>query len=326
MRRWPASSWSEPGLPASRPGPLTTPPEPTTPHTRATVRWRLDVAYDGAPFRGFADQPGQPTVAGALARALARTLRLEAPPLVTCAGRTDAGVHARRQVVHVDLPHPLPPARTRGAGGGDQPIDRADLRRALNRQLAPAIVVTAASEALPGFDARRSARSRRYRYLVWNAETADPLFARTAWHVADPLDPRALAAAADTLVGEHDFRSFCRRAPGTEADAPIVRRVLESRWLVERGAEAADAGGVGEAAAHPGQLLRFEVAAVSFCHQMVRSMVAAMVEVGRGRSNPARLLAMLRAADRSGMPDPAPPQGLCLIHVSYDGPGPVGDP
>lgn len=256
-------------------------------------------------------------MAGALAGALARTLRLEVAPLVTCAGRTDAGVHARHQVVHVDLPHPLPPVRTRGAGGDEAPMDGPALLRALNRQLAPAIVVGAVAETAPGFDARHSARSRRYRYLVWNGEVADPLLAPLAWHVARPLSLRALSAAADTLVGTHDFRSFCRRPPGSSADEPIVRRVLEAQWRVDDGSEALDAAGAGPAPRGRGRLLRFEVEAVSFCHQMVRSMVAAMVAVGAGRANPAGLVAALRAADRGGMPDPAPPHGLCLVAVSY---------
>jgi tRNA pseudouridine38-40 synthase len=180
--------------------------------------------------------------------------------------------------------------------------------------------VVRAAEVVPGaFDARRSARSRRYRYLVWNAPAADPLLAPIAWHVADPLDLRGLSAAGDTLVGEHDFRSFCRRPPGVPAAEPLVRRVLEAAWCVEGGPESLDASGVAPPGdGEGGRLLRFEVAAVSFCHQMVRSTVAAMVEVGRGRSNPARLVAMLRAADRAGAPDPAPPHGLCLIGVTYD--------
>ena len=119
-------------------------------------RWRLLLAYDGAAFRGFAPQPEVPTVAGALRQALERTARLSEPPPITCAGRTDAGVHARGQVVHVDLPSSLP-------------YDEAGLARSLNRQLAPRIVVRRADEVGDGFDARRSAVGRSYRYLVWNA-------------------------------------------------------------------------------------------------------------------------------------------------------------
>jgi tRNA pseudouridine38-40 synthase len=266
-------------------------------------RWRLLLAYDGAAFRGFAVQPEVPTVAGALRQALERTARLSEPPLITCAGRTDAGVHARGQVVHVDLP-PLP-------------YDGAGLARALNRQLAPQIVVLAADPVGPEFDARRSATGRSYRYLVWNAPEPDPLLAAIAWHVRDPLDLRAMQGAADSLLGSHDFRSFCRRAPGTDATEPIVRRVTRVRWTVDDGPEALDADGKRDRGAPQGLLLRFEITATSFCHQMVRSLVASLVDVGRGKGNTATLVARLRAASRDGGPEPAPAQGLCLIRVDY---------
>ncbi len=263
-------------------------------------RWRLLVAYDGAPFRGFAAQgPDVPTVAGALADALARTARTGEPPVLTCAGRTDAGVHARGQVVHVDLPDPLPAGR-RGT------IEGEELVRALNRQLAPMGVVRSAEPAPPGFDARRSALARRYRYLVWNAPVPDPLLAAMAWHVAVRLDLRSMAQAADAVIGEHDFRGFCRRAPGTGADEPIVRRVLDAAW-----AEAASP------APDQGRLLRFEIEATSFCHQMVRSLVATLVAAGRGQGNIASVMARLRSGTRSGAPRPAPAHGLCLESVRY---------
>jgi tRNA pseudouridine38-40 synthase len=272
----------------------------------ATQRWRLHLAYDGALFHGFADQPGQRTIAGELADALARTSRAGARPQITGAGRTDAGVHARGQVVHVDLPSPLPAVRR---PAGERPMDAPDLVAALNRQLGPAIVVRAATPVGDDFDARRSATARRYRYLVWDAPVADPLYAPIAWHVAGPLDLRAMVAAADTLLGEHDFRAFCRRAPGTTADDPIPRRVTEARWTEVRDPDSADAG--------PGRLLRFEIEAQSFCHQMVRSLVGALVGVGRGQSNAAGLVVLLRSASRQGAPDPAPAHGLCLVGVSY---------
>jgi tRNA pseudouridine38-40 synthase len=269
----------------------------------APQRWKLLLAYDGAAFRGFAVQPEVPTVAGALRQALERTARLPEPPFITCAGRTDAGVHARGQVVHVDLP-PVP-------------YDGPGLVRALNRQLAPHVVVLAADEVGPEFDARRSATGRTYRYLVWNAPEQDPLLAPIAWHVRDPLDLRAMRGAADALLGSHDFRSFCRRAPGTDSSEPIVRRVTRIRWIVDDGPEAADADGKRGDDAAGGRLLRFEITATSFCHQMVRSLVANLVDVGRGKGNAATLVARLRAASRTSQPEPAPAQGLCLVRVDY---------
>jgi tRNA pseudouridine38-40 synthase len=277
------------------------------------------VAYDGGAFRGFADQPGVTTVAGVLREALGRTARMPEPPMLTCAGRTDAGVHARGQVIHVDLP--------------TIPFDGEGLARALNRQVSPAIVVVAAAPVRHSFDARRSAIGRAYRYLVWNAVAPDPLLAPLAWHVRDPLDLRAMNTASDVLLGTHDFRSFCRRPPGTDPENPIVRRVTRATWSIDRGPEALDAGmwqqhGAGpERGLEPGQprLLRFDITAVSFCHQMVRSLVGSLVEVGRGRANAATLMERLRAASRHQAPDPAPAHGLCLLSVTY-GPEPEPEP
>jgi tRNA pseudouridine38-40 synthase len=262
----------------------------------ALRRWRLLISYDGAAFRGFADQPQVPTVAGALRHVLARTARMSEAPMITCAGRTDAGVHARGQVVHVDLPESLP-------------LEGPSLARTLTRQLGPAIAVLEAAVVPDSFDARRSATGRTYRYLVWNAPSPDPLLAPVSWHVRDPLDLRAMAAASDVLLGRHDFRSFCRRPPGTDGAAPIIRKVVRAQWSEVETAESADAG--------PGRMLRFEIEAGSFCHQMVRSLVGSLVEVGRGRGNAATMLEQLRSATRHGAPDPAPPHGLCLISVAY---------
>jgi tRNA pseudouridine38-40 synthase len=259
-----------------------------------------------------------------LAEAIGRTARLEEAPAIVCAGRTDAGVHASGQVVHVDLPEDY-------AG---------DLARAVNRQTAPAVVVRDAQPAPEGFDfdARRSARWRHYRYLVLNAPAPDPLLAGVAWHVSEPLDDRAMAAAADPLIGEHDFRAFCRRPPRTDAAEPIVRKVTSAGWRRVRGGWTADgwaSGGwteSGEAQAQaprpdgpagtfPGgeraQLLRFDIVATSFCHQMVRSIVAVLVDAGRGRATAATVMALLASGSRAGAPRPAPAHGLCLVRVGY---------
>jgi tRNA pseudouridine38-40 synthase len=271
----------------------------------AGERWRLVVAYDGAGFHGFAAQDGLRTVAGELAVALGRVTRSEVA--LTCAGRTDRGVHATGQVVHVDLP------------AGTAGLDGDQVRRACNRQLAPEIVVLACDRAPAGFDARRSALARRYRYLIVNGPAPDPLLARMAWFVADPLDLRSMATAADAVVGEHDFRAFCRRVPGRSPEEPITRRVLDARWSVGGG----DAGGPLPALAPlpvlpaVGRLLAFEITANAFCHQMVRSLVGTLVEVGRGRRRPADLVSILASAERSRAAQPAPAHGLCLVSVDY---------
>ena len=283
---------------------------------RATVRWRLRVAYDGSGFHGFAAQEGLDTVAGALAAALSRICRT--PVTLTCAGRTDAGVHALDQVFHVDVP-----------ADRSAQLDPAALVRSCNRQVGPRIVVRSAEIAPEGFDARHSASARRYRYLVVSAPVADPLLAGLTWHVDEPLDLRAMAAAADALLGEHDFRAFCRRVPGTSPSQPIPRRILDARWTrLDGRAAGARTAGTSELDAGDrstgawlapvvGDLLAFEIEANAFCHQMVRSLVGTLVDVGRGRKRPSDMLHILRSADRSQASQPAPPQGLTLMAVRY---------
>ena len=267
------------------------------------VRWRLRLAYDGSGFHGFAAQDGQRTVAGELGTALERVLR--GPVSLTCAGRTDTGVHALDQVVHFDVP-----------AGAAARLEPAELVKSCNRQLAPSIVVREAEQVRSDFDARRSATARRYRYLVVNAPVADPLLAGLAWHVADPLDLRSMAAGADALLGEHDFRAFCRRVPGTRPDEPISRRVTDTRWTDLNGV----AGPARLQALVPvvGRLLAFEIEANAFCHQMVRSLVGTLVDVGRGRKRPADLVWILRSADPGMPPSRRPPGGLTLVAVRYE--------
>jgi tRNA pseudouridine38-40 synthase len=245
------------------------------------------VAYLGGGFRGFAAQPGQRTVAGALTGALERHLRHAVD--LTCAGRTDAGVHAWGQVVSFDARADAVPAA---------------MARAVNRALRPAVVARAAGVAPPVFDARRSATGRRYLYTVVNRPVPDPFTAATAWQVASPLDVRAMQLACDPLYGEHDFASFCRRGPGSR-----VRRVRHAEWTTL-------AGG----------LLRFEIEASSFCQQMVRSIVGTMVEVGAGRRKAGSMAGILAAGDRSAAGAPAPPHGLCLWEVSYPAGSGVPEP
>lgn len=264
----------------------------TDPAPAATVRLQLTVAYDGSGYRGFAPQPGQPTVGGALEDAIATVVRHRVE--VVCAGRTDAGVHARGQVVHVDV---------------DRAVDPASLARSLNRMLAPRIAVLDVQVAPEGFDARHSACARRYRYLVYEASVPDPLLAPVSWHVNGPLDLRVMEAAADALLGEHDFRAFCRRRPGADPAEPVVRRVLDARWSVVPTA--------GSGLPPGARLLRFDIVANAFCHQMVRSVLRLLVEAGRGRATAADVTWLLGAGERGRACDPAPPQGLCLVGVDY---------
>lgn len=249
----------------------------------------MTVAYDGTGFRGFAVNRGVRTVAGDLGDALAKVLGHEVA--LTCAGRTDAGVHAWGQVVSFDT--------------HDQP-DPVALQRSLNKMLAPAVVVRSVDVGPPGFDARRWATGRRYRYTVLNRPLPDPFQAATTWHVPEPLDVRAMTLACDALIGEHDWSSFCRRPPEPADAAPddppasLVRVVRDARWF--------DLGD---------GLLRFDIEASAFCHQMVRSVVGTLVAVGKGRRRAGEMTSVIRARDRSRAAEPAPPRGLCLWEVLY---------
>jgi len=253
------------------------------------------VSYDGAGFHGFAAQREVRTVGGALAAALERYLRHTVE--LTCAGRTDRGVHAQGQVVSFD-------ARA--------DADPQSIQRVLNRTLRPSIVVRAAEVAPPSFDARRWATARCYRYTVRNDPVPDPFSAGTAWHVPDPLDLPAMRLACDPLYGEHDFSSFCRRP--ADPDTSLVRVVRDARWL--------DLGD---------GVLRFDIEASAFCHQMVRSVVGTMVQVGLGRRLAGEMTGVIAARSRAAAAQPAPPHGLCLWSVDYSGPetlaaGPEGRP
>ncbi|MGH9209194.1 MAG: tRNA pseudouridine(38-40) synthase TruA [Acidimicrobiales bacterium] len=250
------------------------------------VRARLVVAYDGSGFHGFAAQPGQRTVGGTLVEALEQILRH--PVDLTCAGRTDTGVHAWGQVVSFDAP-----------------ADRFDpvlLQRSLNRLCSPAIVIRDAAVASPpDFDARHSAVARTYRYTVVNRLVPDPFLARLAWHVDDPLDLALLRLGCDPLIGEHDFTAFCRRPKrGDGAAVSLVRNIQAASW-----------DDLGEG------VLRFEIRANAFCHQMVRSVVGTLVEVGLGRLFAGDIRGILAGGDRSAAGRLAPPHGLCLWMVSY---------
>ncbi len=251
-------------------------------------RARLVVAYLGTDFHGFAANPGVRTVMGDLTDAMARVLRR--PVSLTGAGRTDAGVHAWGQVLSGDLP---------------ADTDLAALARRVNKLCAPAISVRAVEWEEKDFDARFSATSRHYRYDVWNDAAPNPLIAATSWHVARELDLDAMRASLAALRGEHDFSSFCRRPKSIDGGVPpsMVRILHELSW-----------SRLGDSA-----LLRFEIAGSAFCHQMVRSIVGTTVDVGLGRIAPEAMSTILAAQDRAAAGAVAPPTGLVLWHVGYDG-------
>ncbi len=241
--------------------------------------YRLDVAYDGSGYRGYAIQVGQRTVQGDLEAALRTYLKMDVKTSV--AGRTDAGVHARGQVVSFVL---------------DRELDLPRVRRALNGLLDDAIAVREVSVAEQGFDARFSATWRRYRYSMDTAAVGDPLSRHYVWNVGRTLDLDEMRRTAMVFLGEHDFSSFCRSLEGQSN----VRRLTELDLVDD------------------GELVTAWVQANAFCHQMVRSMVGYLYDVGRGFSDGSRAGEVLEARDRGEVATVAPPHGLTLWQVGYD--------
>jgi len=268
--------------------------------TDEATRFRLDIAYQGTDFNGWGRQPEQRTVQGELEAALATIFRRAGdPPALTVAGRTDAGVHARGQVAHVDLaPEQL--ATLRKPHGKRPPLTPHEaLARRLNGILGPVadVVVLRAGEAPAGFDARFSALWRRYEYRVADRlALRDPLQRhRTAWVSAD-LDADAMDLAAHGLLGLHDFASYCKAREG----ATTIRTLLNFSWR-------RDDDGV----------LVGEVVADAFCHSMVRALVGACVEVGEGSLTPGDLVELRDARARTSAFKVMPARGLTLIEVGY---------
>jgi tRNA pseudouridine38-40 synthase len=261
------------------------------------TRWRLDVRYDGAGFAGWAAQPDQRTVQGELQLWLSRLLGLDGRIRLVCAGRTDAGVHARGQVAHLDLPADAIPDE------GEHFWLR--LRRALPDDLA----VTSLGRAPVGFDARFAAIWRRYCYRVADADTPiDPLLRSQVVRLDRRLDLEKVNTAAGAVLGLRDFAAFCRHRP----DATTIRTLLE---LTAVRASAGQLAGVVE----------FTVRADAFCHSMVRSLVGALVEVGSGRRSRGWLEELTSAQQRQSSVPVLPAGGLTLEEVGYPPPGQLAE-
>jgi tRNA pseudouridine38-40 synthase len=255
----------------------------------ARVRWRFDIAYDGTNFSGWAAQVGRRTVQGELETWIARVLRLADPPRMVCAGRTDAGVHARGQVAHLDL----------GAGvitdGGD------DLARRLNSVLSGDCVVRRISVAPAGFDARFAAIWRRYVYRLSDAGVQpDPLYRYQIAQLPADVDLARFNEEATPLLGLKDFGAFCRHREG----ASTIRTLLE---LSARRVASGPTAGV----------IECTVRADAFCHSMVRSLVGALVAVGTGQRDHEWLVATTERAVRDSTIMVMPAAGLTLEEVRY---------
>ena len=244
------------------------------------IRYKLLLEYDGRAFVGWQRQANGPSVQAALEEAVARFCG-ERPEAVA-AGRTDAGVHASGQVAHIDL---------------EREVSANTVRDALNFHMKPQpLAVLAAERAPEGFHARFSAKLRRYRYRIVNRRAPLVLEAGRAWRVPQPLDAEAMHAAAQHLLGRHDFTSF--RASLCQAASPV--KTLDRLDVVRRGEE-----------------VRIHAEARSFLHHQVRNMVGSLRLVGEGRWAATDLVRALEARDRRAAGPTAPPDGLCLIEVRY---------
>ena len=266
-------------------------PEPAAPfgggglvasESPALTRLRLDIAYDGTDFSGWARQPGRRTVCGEIEEKLSAIVRT--PVLLTVAGRTDAGVHAAAQVAHVDVPTDA------------LPDDPSRMVRRLARFLPRDVRVKSITVAPEHFDARFSAIRRHYEYRVTTAVYgADPLRARDTAAWPKPVDLDAMQRASASLLGLHDFAAFCKRREG----ATTVRELQRYDW------------------SRSGDVLTAHVSADAFCWSMVRSLVGAALAVGEGRRTVEWMTALLDERERAASVAVAPAHGLSLVGVEY---------
>ena len=258
------------------------------------MRIRLDLAYDGTDFSGWAAQPGLRTVEGEVSAALTTVVRAPEPVRLVVAGRTDAGVHARGQVAHADLD----PAAYAAVPGRSDRSPAAALATRLRGVLPADVVVRSVREAPAGFDARFSAIWRRYSYRLCDDPAAlDPVRRRDTVVVRDRLDADAMTAAASTLLGLGDFAPFCKKREG----ATTIRELLE--FEVERRPDEAGT-------------IECRLRADAFCHSMVRAIVGPLLAVGEGRREPEWVAQVLGARSHDAMAV-APPHGLTLEEVGY---------
>ena len=261
------------------------------------IRLRLDLAYRGAPFHGWARQPGLLTVQGRLEEAL--TLITRQPAQLTVAGRTDAGVHARGQVAHLDVPKDFWASLSRGREERDEERGerlRARLEGLAGRGLNGALAIKQVRVVSRDFDARFSALSRTYRYVICDDPRAqDPCRLDTA-RTPSPLEDEKMQVAAQALCGEHDFLPFAKPREGA-----TTVRTLHS-FTISR--------------PHPG-IVQAMIRADAFCHSQVRFMMGALIEIGRGKYDPTWIGELLAAGVRDQRVPLADGRGLTLWEVAY---------
>lgn len=258
------------------------------------ARYRLDIEYDGSPFRGWAKQDGAETVQGHLERALEVALR-HRPIDLTVAGRTDAGVHALGQVASFEF-------------GGELPEG---IVRSLNGLTPRTISVLDVTPVAPDFDARRGALARTYLYRVLTRRPDSPFSAGRAWWVSRPIDRERLDECAALLLGSHDFTAF---TPTETYHTRFERIIHSAAWRDEDGPLDPASGTRLES-----DVLEFWVTGDTFMHHMVRILVGTMIEVADGSRTPEDFARLLTGAERPEAGVTAPPQGLYLIGIEYPG-------
>ena len=242
------------------------------------LRYRATVEYDGTDFLGFQYQARGRTVQGELEKAIEKVTQQKVR--IVGAGRTDAGVHALGQVIafNVMWRH-----------------SAQDLQRALNAVLPMDIALRDCRVVHFGFHPRYDALWRQYRYVVWNELVRSPLWQRYAYHVPEPLDIVAMQRASQYLIGDHDFAAFGKAPQGSNT----VRKVLQAEWIAE------------------GKRLIFEITADAFLRHMVRRIVGALLQVGRGQRAPEEMALLMQGGAGWSTAPSAPAHGLCLVKIGY---------
>ena len=274
------------------------------PHRRT---FKVTLSYDGTDFAGFQRQSNARSVQQVLEEALAP---IEGGAVVVHgAGRTDSGVHALGQVASFKLTSSISASNLKQA-----------LNATFNATAAADLRVISVEEAPDDFNARFSARAKRYRYRIVNADDISPFERRFAWHVPRPLELESMREAARELIGEHDFAAF--QAAGGDVKTS-VRTVTASEWVEKGQAPSTGSGQALSTSAEQARVLTYEIAGNGFLKYMVRSIVGTLVEIGCGRRDVGSVRKLLSSGERSKIGQTAPPHGLYLVRVDYDTAGPV---
>ena len=262
---------------------------------------KLTIAYDGTAYAGWQRQANAQTIQQVLEDEIAAVVGMHNP--LIAAGRTDAGVHAAAQVASIVLDHPIPAD---------------ELMRALNARLRDGdIRIRNIEETFDGFDARTHAKSKTYRYAIWNGAVVSPFIRNVVWHVPARLDLDRMARATTALIGEHDFAAF--QASGSDV-LTTVRTVLSAE-LVEVNIHTDEPVAISPlpegAMRSDGRLLRFEITGTGFLRHMVRTIAGTLVDIGRGQMDVDEMTSIIASRDRRRAGQTAPPNGLMLWKITY---------